>query len=145
MPRVRPHTRRNGTRGRGRARVRPIGGSRIRRPSTRSPRRLVTRRFSARGSDNRAAAWLLLGVIAVAALALITQFVQRHPYWSALIALIVFSGVAMTRRMIRQERNRRTAQVGQPTRPGRAERRSYRLPLEDGRRGLGGESRDQRP
>ncbi|GAB3155387.1 restriction endonuclease [Micromonospora sonneratiae] len=70
MHRVRSYRRRDGTRVRGHTRKDPRRG------------------YARGGRDN---GWLLLGggLGALVALALIVEFVRRHPYWSALIVFVI--------------------------------------------------------
>lgn len=80
MPRVSSYRRRDGTRVRGHYRSRRPGGGRSRRPYAR-------RRSSRPAASNRSGWWFAgIGGALVGAW-MITEFVQRHPVWSTLIAV----------------------------------------------------------
>ncbi|MBE1490001.1 restriction endonuclease [Plantactinospora soyae] len=103
MPRVSSYRRRDGTRVRGHYRSRRPGGGRSRRP--------YARRRSSRPAAPDRSGWWLAGVGgALAAAWVITEFVQRHPVWSTLIAIGLVAGGIAVLTLVLKARARRAAQ-----------------------------------
>ncbi len=102
MPRVRPHTRKDGTRVK--------GHYRRRRQSVPRRRRALTRAGSGRSRSQNYRSPVLCGLAALIALGLAVGFIRQHPFWSAFLVLLVVAGTVAVAVAMSQERARQRAE-----------------------------------
>lgn len=104
MPYVRSHTRKGGARVRAHYRRRRTGSVR---------RRSTVRRVAGGGRSANGWVLALCAVVAFVLLRMVIDFVQRHPYWSALLVSLVVMAAATVGLVVSKQRARERADQAQ--------------------------------